>query len=312
MFKRSEALFKLLCAGAAALLLYQLVTIFIRRDPLARVNIPALPSLPAAGEKDTSSAAAKPATRSGTNAVSDASSGKGTNNAAHGTNSAPPSTVKQGTNAAPQLAAGTGTNGGSNSVAIAAADMPQTNTLSKATNTLAKGTNGPPGGSGSETNVVGGSASGTNTVAKGTNSPPRTGPTKPGPASPGPEMAMGGMPGRMGGPNRGPQTPLPPEIQARVDRIVESEMLAPVMHPMPMALLGIAGQSAFLRAPNGQTGLIKEGEELGGIKLLEIGINRVIVQEEGEKKELTIFNGFGSESLLSKPQDKSPNETTKK
>src|SRR6185295_16762233 len=42
---------------------------------------------------------------------------------------------------------------------------------------------------------------------------------------------------------------LPPEIQARVDRVYESEIFAPIAHPMPMALLGIAGKAAFLRAP---------------------------------------------------------------
>ena len=73
---------------------------------------------------------------------------------------------------------------------------------------------------------------------------------------------------------------------------------------MPMALLGIAGDNAFLRAPNGQTGLIKEGSELGGIKLLRIGTNRVLVEQEGQPKELTIFSGYGSESLLPLPTAK--------
>ena len=105
----------------------------------------------------------------------------------------------------------------------------------------------------------------------------------------------------MGGPNRA--APVPPEIQARVDRITDSEILAPIMHPLPMALLGIAGNSVFMRAPNGQTGLIKEGEELGGVKLLRVGINRVLVQEEGEKKELSIFDGLGGESLVPKEKN---------
>jgi hypothetical protein len=43
-----------------------------------------------------------------------------------------------------------------------------------------------------------------------------------------------------------------------------------------MALLGIAGAHAFLRAPNGQTGLLKE------------------------ERELSIFGGFGGERLQSK------------
>jgi hypothetical protein len=93
---------------------------------------------------------------------------------------------------------------------------------------------------------------------------------------------------------------LPAPIQARVDRIVESEILGPIARPLPMALLGIAGEHAFLRAPTGQTGLLKEGEQLGTIKLVRIGANRVLVEEDGQKKELTIFSGFGSESLLPK------------
>ncbi len=100
---------------------------------------------------------------------------------------------------------------------------------------------------------------------------------------------------------RGP--PLPPAMQARVDRIIDSEILAPVIRPLPMALLGIAGKDVFLRAPNGQTGLVKEGGELGGVKLLRIGINRVLVEQDGQKKELTIFSGFGSESLLPKEKE---------
>src|SRR5207302_1770567 len=127
----------------------------------------------------------------------------------------------------------------------------------------------------------------------------------------GPEMAMMGMNAMMGGPmgrpggKKGPD--LPPAIQARVDKITDSEMLGPIMHPLPMALLGIAGKLAFLRAPSGQTGAVKEGDEVGGLKLLRIGTNRVLVEHEGQKKELTIFSGYGSETLLEKER---PNENT--
>ena len=93
---------------------------------------------------------------------------------------------------------------------------------------------------------------------------------------------------------------LPAEIQARVDRVTDSEILGPVMRPLPMALLGIAGNVAFLRAPSGQTGLVKEGEDLGGLKLLRIGVNRVLVEQEGQKKELMMFSGFGGDSMLPK------------
>src|SRR5205085_4276032 len=83
----------------------------------------------------------------------------------------------------------------------------------------------------------------------------------------------GGRPGMMGMMGKPPE--LPAAIKERVDRITQGEILAPVMRPMPMALLGIAGPSAFLRSPEGQTGIVKEGEQVGTIKLLRIGTNRV-------------------------------------
>lgn len=105
------------------------------------------------------------------------------------------------------------------------------------------------------------------------------------------------------------QPDFPAAIQARIDRINQSEMFGAVPRPMPMALLGIAGKDVFLRAPNGQTGLIRQGEELGGVKLLRIGMNRVLVEQDGQEKELMLFSGFGSESLLPKGE-KSPRELT--
>ena len=97
-----------------------------------------------------------------------------------------------------------------------------------------------------------------------------------------------------------PSAPLAPGLQTRIDRITQSEIFAPIVRPLPMALLGIAGKDAFVRAPNGQTGLLKEGEELGGLKLLKIGTNRILVEHEQQKKELLLFSGFGSDSLLPK------------
>lgn len=83
------------------------------------------------------------------------------------------------------------------------------------------------------------------------------------------------------------------------------------MRPLPMGLLGIAGNVAFLRAANGQTGMVKEGDQLGGMKLVRIGINRVLIEHEGQTRELTLFSGFGSETLLQKTNE-TPNETITK
>jgi hypothetical protein len=109
------------------------------------------------------------------------------------------------------------------------------------------------------------------------------------------------IPGMRGmGPGGPPHVNLPPDVQATVDKIRQSQLLGPDIKPPPMALLGIAGKDVFLRGPNGQTGIIRVGEEVGGAKLLRVGTNRVLVEHEGQQKELMIFEGFGSETLLEK------------
>jgi hypothetical protein len=144
---------------------------------------------------------------------------------------------------------------------------------------------------------------GTNIVSSTNSLPPpgvsaRAARGGPGAAFPPGMMSRPGMPGA-----KAPELPGP--IQARVDKIVNSEILGAIVRPMPMALLGIAGKDAFIRGPNGQTGLVREGEEFGGIKLLKIGINRILIEQENEKKELMLFSGLGGESLLSKEKENS-------
>lgn len=124
-----------------------------------------------------------------------------------------------------------------------------------------------------------------------------------------PTLPPGGtpMPGMMGMPGGRPAkgAELPAKVKARVDFIVNSELLGPVPRPLPMALLGIAGPDVLLRAPNGQMGMISEGGELGGVKLLQIGTNRILIEHEGQKKELTLFSGYGGETLLPKQKETS-------
>lgn len=152
-----------------------------------------------------------------------------------------------------------------------------------------------------------GSAPASNVVAQASTKATNTAPATPAPSPVPPNIPampnVGGMPGPGGGAK--PST-LSPAIQARVQKITDSEILAQVVRPAPMALFGIAGDSAFLRSPSGQTGVIKEGEELGGIKLIKIGFNRVLIEHEGQKKELMIFSGFGGESLLPKDNKETP------
>ena len=105
---------------------------------------------------------------------------------------------------------------------------------------------------------------------------------------------------------------LSPEVAAQIDKIKDSQILGQIMRPPPMAVIGIAGKDVIFRAPNGQTGLLREGEELGGVKLLKIGTNRILVEDHNQQKELTIFQGFGGESLLPKKENIKPSESPKK
>lgn len=132
---------------------------------------------------------------------------------------------------------------------------------------------------------------------------PSGGPSAGGPGPmppPGMAMAMRMPPGGPGGPRGGRSTtpPPPPTVQKRIDHIVQNQLLGPIIRPPPMALLGIAGPDVLLRGPQGQSGLLRVGEDLGGIHLVRIGTNRVLVRENGELKELTLFGGMGGESLL--------------
>ena len=261
MLERSERTLKIACLCLLALLTYQVARLVVRKDPLAQLNIPALP----AWSSPTNSSSG----RAQTNAPSLPSLAK------PGTNSpAPQDPTRKATNALRTQDLGqTQTNQTQTNLPPAqASTQPQTNAPTPGLSAQASPqlqTNAPRPGMPARTEIQ-------------TNSRPAIASIR---------SSAGSRSGSVG-------PPLPAAIQARIDRIIESELLAPIIRPMPMALLGIAGDDAILRAPNGQTGLLKEGAELGGIKLLRIGINRVLVEQDGQKKELMIFAGFGGESLL--------------
>src|SRR5664279_1766579 len=75
MLDRSEPILKGICVALAGLLLFQIVRLVLRSDPLAHLNIPALPTLP----PETNAPASGP----GTNALVASGSGKAGTNAAH-------------------------------------------------------------------------------------------------------------------------------------------------------------------------------------------------------------------------------------
>ena len=290
MPERYQRLLRVLCLVLGGVLLVRLGWVVIHHNPLAHLKIPAVPTLATteapSGRQATNTVSSSHGDSKSTNALSSAKSTS--------TNASSASRVAQATNSVHGAASGNSATNASGAAPIVKTDTnapAPTNAVAR-TNALEveaaekSGSNVTTRVTKSETNAVGVAAA-----------------RKPGSAGAPPPgaLAMHSAPGAPGKPRE-----LAAEIQARVDRITDSEILGPVMHPLPMALLGIAGNIAFLRAPNGQTGLVKEGDDLGGIKLLRIGINRVLVEEGGQKKELMIFSGLGGQSLLTNESKSSP------
>jgi hypothetical protein len=302
MRKRIELTLKIAFAVFAALLVFQVIRVIARTRTVQTLTVPALPTWSgSAGTNNTS----------------------GTNVAKGGTNSAPSakasgsndlSSGKAGTNGTNAMV--TGKASGSNLVALAKGGTNGTNvavSFSAAKSNVTASVKTPKTGTNDLKSIVastnastaktGTNSSSTNLAAAGDSTGKGTNSSKT-------ASGMKKGPGQMAGiGKKGPD--VPPAIKARIDRIVGSEILGLVPHPMPMGLLGIAGEYAFLRSPEGQTGMIKEGAELGSLKLLRVGTNRVLVEHEGQKQELMIYSGFGGESLMPK-EEKKPNEPTKK
>lgn len=315
MRDRIEKILKLACLALGALLAFQATRAVIRSNPLAKVNIPQVPSLPTETNAPGSAAETNHSNpQAGTNRhflaqtnlnatnqfAKTSSTNKSNSGAAVTTNAVAVSTdAPATTNSSSRI---TMSETKTNAVAEMESKPASTDEITMIS-TVGKNTNSTAGQpqEKSETNSIHSaksSAGKTNTVAPAVvkNS-----------SGPRPNRQLSGRPGMHGGK---PLPNLSPAIQARVDRIYESELFGDVMHPMPAALMGIAGDMAFLRSSSGQTGLVKEGDSLGEMKLLRIGINRVLVEEKGEQKELMIFNGYGGESLLSKKE--TPDETIHK
>ena len=78
--------------------------------------------------------------------------------------------------------------------------------------------------------------------------------------------------------------------------------VVPPRPPIPILLEGIGSDFAFIRSAKGRSGLVKVGETFDGIKVLTIGRNRVLIEVEGKKRELTIYQGLGGDSLLPAPK----------
>jgi hypothetical protein len=296
MLDRAVQILRIACLVLVLLLVVQLVKVGRRANPLAHAAIPALPTLSADTNNPTAStrpgqSAAIPSKPSSTNRIALANGAGSQTNATNlvSTRATNETVMTASSSIATNVSAKT--EAVTNVPAeIAAATKVETNTPT-ATNAAAlaiTATNLPAAvttNGGGQSNPAGTNAMIANSAGK-----PKAG-------VPGAPMGMV-MPG-MGGGRGGPLPELAPEVKARGNRIYESEILGQVMRPLPMGLLGIAGDVAFLRSASGQTGLVKTGDSLGDLKLLRIGMNRVLVEQNGQQKELMIFEGYGGESLIS-------------
>jgi hypothetical protein len=293
MPERAEPILKVLCVLLAGVLVLEIARVIVRHNPVGRLAVPELPTLPAktnatAEAKTTNAAGAKLGAKRETNGVAGKTSTNSTPEAVAKTKDtnavSAAGTENRGTNVATNALAETAKTA-SNSIA-SVEEKNGTNKLSDAdfgamkTNGVTAATTAP-----KDTNAASAQVS----AKSATNAAPEK-PAKGRRPSP-------FMPGQMGGEKL---ADLPPLIQARIDKIIESEILAQLTKPQPAGLLGVAGRGAMLRSSSGQTGYVKEGGELGGLKLLQVGVNRVLVTEDGKTNELTIFSGIGGETLLPK------------
>jgi len=89
-----------------------------------------------------------------------------------------------------------------------------------------------------------------------------------------------------------------PSLAAEFKSIETSGIFGKVQVKIQPTLMGIAGDYALLRAPDGQMDMVPAGGELGGVKILAIGMNRVLIEYRGKKQELILFTGLEGESLL--------------
>ena len=96
-----------------------------------------------------------------------------------------------------------------------------------------------------------------------------------------------------------PAVKLPVEYEAIHARGIFG--VKPPRPPIPILLEGIGSDFAFIRSSKGRSGLVKAGETFDGIKVLTIGQNRVLIEVEGKKRELTIYQGLGGDSLMPTP-----------
>jgi hypothetical protein len=317
--ERAEPALRIFCLILAAVVIYELAGMIARWNPFRGVKVPDLPALsattnaPAGGGKGTNAlAAAKGAGTNGApqSASTNASSlAKAATNApaAGGAGSVTNTIAIAGTNVATNVITAAVTNLATkvvwqaaatnslvtNPVAMSAAD---TNLMvTNATAQVALSTNGGTNVALSVTGVATNHATNLAMSASSRDTNPAAG-SKP------KRKKSGGGPMADMGAGPGPAGPgvveLPAAVKTRIGRVTDSEILGPVIRPQPMALLGIAGTVAFLRSDSGQTGLVKLGDSLDDLKLLQIGINRVLIEQNGQKKELTIFSGYGGESLL--------------
>ena len=105
-----------------------------------------------------------------------------------------------------------------------------------------------------------------------------------------------------------------PTLRPVVAKVAESSLFGVAPPPPPPSpnqppkakapkLQGIAADFAILEIPGRGVHMIRLGDEEEGVKVLKLALNRVLIEVDGVKHELTIYSGFGSDPLLKPEED---------
>lgn len=90
------------------------------------------------------------------------------------------------------------------------------------------------------------------------------------------------------------------EVKVAVTIIKKSGVFGSPPKPRPSSLIGIAENVAFIQTPSGSVQGIEIGQTIQNVKVIKIDTNRVLIEENGKQRELTIYSGMGSETLIGK------------
>ena len=93
------------------------------------------------------------------------------------------------------------------------------------------------------------------------------------------------------------------QVKTSIEIMKRSGLFGSPPKPRPSTLIGIAGDMAIIQTGSGGTKAMSVDETFQNVKLLKLDTNRALIEENGKTRELTLYSGMGSESLIDKGGD---------